>query len=85
MTMPDMGHIIATCYNVVLIILSMRQCLTFHAIGFVDDDHYVQVHLSPYHLFPLISRMGHEQSDICNETHLYSRYQAHVDAFQQLP
>ncbi|CAL2267010.1 unnamed protein product [Prunus armeniaca] len=57
MTMPDMGHIIATCYNVVLILLSMRQCLTFLpfsvqssetklreiAIGFVDDDHYVHI------------------------------------------
>ncbi|BFG22361.1 hypothetical protein CerSpe_086350 [Prunus speciosa] len=56
MTMPHIGHIIATCYNVVLILLSMRQCLTFLpfsvqssetklreiAIGFVDDDHYVQ-------------------------------------------
>ncbi|CAL9018219.1 unnamed protein product [Prunus brigantina] len=99
MTMPDMGHIIATRYNVVLILLSMRQCLTFlpfsvqssetklHeiAIGFVDDDHYVQVHLSPDHPIPPVSRMWHEQSDICNVTHLYSRYQARVDAFQQLP
>ncbi|CAL8115106.1 unnamed protein product [Prunus armeniaca] len=99
MTMPDMGHIIATCYNVVLIILSMRQCLTFLpfsvqsretklreiAIGFVDDDHYVQVHLSPDHHIPSVSRMWHEKSSICNVTHLYSRYQARVDAFQQLP
>ena len=29
LTMPDMGHIIATCYNVVLIHLSMTQCITF--------------------------------------------------------
>ncbi|CAL8140267.1 unnamed protein product [Prunus armeniaca] len=27
----------------------------------------------------------HEQSDICNVTHLYSRCQAFVNAFQQLP
>ncbi|CAL9018152.1 unnamed protein product, partial [Prunus brigantina] len=58
MTMPDMEHIIATCYN---------------------------VHLSPDHPIPPVSRMWHEQSDICNVTHLYSRYQARVDAFQQLP
>ncbi|CAL2248000.1 unnamed protein product [Prunus armeniaca] len=65
----------------------MHQCLTFlpfsvqssetklHeiAIGFVDDDHYVQVHLSPDHPIPPISRMWHEQSDIRNVTHLYSR------------
>ncbi|KAI5344150.1 hypothetical protein L3X38_012027 [Prunus dulcis] len=55
------------------------------AIGFVDDDHYVQVHLSPDLPIPPVSRMWHEQSDICNVTHLYLRYQAHVDAFQQLP
>ncbi|KAI5338961.1 hypothetical protein L3X38_018233 [Prunus dulcis] len=42
-------------------------------IGFVNDDHYVQVHLSPDHPIPPISRMLHEQSDICNVTHLYSR------------
>ncbi|XP_070681736.1 uncharacterized protein [Malus domestica] len=29
LTMPDMGHIIATCYNVILIHLSMTQCITF--------------------------------------------------------
>ncbi|CAL9011242.1 unnamed protein product [Prunus brigantina] len=55
------------------------------AIGFVDNNHYVQVHLSPDHYIPPVSRMWHEQSDICNVTHLYSRYQARVDAFQQLP
>ena len=29
MTMPDMGHLIASCYNVVLYHLSLQQCLTF--------------------------------------------------------
>lgn len=58
LTMPDMGHIIASCYNVVVIYLSMSLCLTFlptrtvslpllerrHiAIGSVSDDHFVQV------------------------------------------
>ncbi|XP_008222092.1 PREDICTED: uncharacterized protein LOC103322015 [Prunus mume] len=42
------------------------------------------VHLSPDHPIPPVSRMWHEQSDICNATHLYSTYQARVDAFQQL-
>ena len=58
MTMPDMGHLIASCYNVVLIHLSMQQCLTFlplrsspisplsrkHiAIGFVNNNHFLEV------------------------------------------
>ena len=59
MTMPDMGHLIASCYNVVLYHLSHQQCLTFLplrsvpipaasrreiAIGFVNDNHFVEVH-----------------------------------------
>ncbi|KAH7838134.1 hypothetical protein Vadar_022472 [Vaccinium darrowii] len=57
MTMPNMGHLIASTYNVVLVHLSMRQCLTFLplyscsvvftsrkviAIGFVNEGHFVQ-------------------------------------------
>ncbi|XXG59129.1 hypothetical protein AAC387_Pa04g1266 [Persea americana] len=58
MTMPDMGHLISSYYNVVLVILSLQQCLTFlplrlslissssHkvlAVGFVNGNHFVQV------------------------------------------
>lgn len=56
--MPDMGHLIASRYNVVLFHLSMQQCLTFlpfssvlvpinerkhWAIGFVNGNHFIQV------------------------------------------
>ncbi|CAL8171865.1 unnamed protein product [Prunus armeniaca] len=50
-----------------------------------NEDWNTLVHLSPDHPIPPVSRMWHEQSDICNVTYLYSRYQARVDAFQQLP
>ena len=58
MTLPDMGHIIASCYNVIFISLSSNICLTFlplrsmheplslHktiAIGFVNGNHFVEV------------------------------------------
>jgi histone-lysine N-methyltransferase SETD2 len=58
MTIPDMGHIIASCYNVVLITLSSNLCLTFLplrsvpeptasrrciTLGFVNGNHFVQV------------------------------------------
>ena len=58
MTLPDMGHLIASRYNIVLVHLSIRQCLTYlplrfvspaplhHkliALGFVEDCHFVQV------------------------------------------
>ena len=55
MTMPDMGHLIATRYNVVVIYLSQIQCLTFLpfrsqpelppkfiVIGYIGD-HFVEV------------------------------------------
>ncbi|CAL2240013.1 unnamed protein product [Prunus armeniaca] len=76
--MPDMGHIIATSQ-------SSETKLRKIAIGFVDDDHYVHVHLSPDHPIPPVSRTWREQSDKCDVTHLYSRYHVRVDAFQQLP
>ncbi|XP_060960635.1 uncharacterized protein LOC133031210 [Cannabis sativa] len=58
MTMPDMGHIIASRYNVVLVHLSIQQCLTFFplrsnplpailhkiiTIGFVNNNHFIEV------------------------------------------
>ncbi|KAJ4715725.1 Ethylene-responsive transcription factor [Melia azedarach] len=70
MTIPDMGHLIASAYNVVLFHLSMQQCLTFlplrsvpvptdsHkeiAIGFVNDNHFVEVFLLPGHPVPPIA------------------------------
>ncbi|XP_061998453.1 uncharacterized protein LOC133715810 isoform X2 [Rosa rugosa] len=69
MTMPDMGHLIASCYKIVLFHFSATQCLTFlplrstpvplpmrrHiAIGLVNDSHYVEVFLKPGHPVPPI-------------------------------
>ncbi|XP_028051977.1 PKS-NRPS hybrid synthetase CHGG_01239-like [Camellia sinensis] len=70
MTMPDMGHLVASCYNLVLYHLSLQQCLTFLplrtvpvpqldrreiAIGFVNGNHFVQVLLQPGHPVPPIA------------------------------
>ncbi|XP_028108087.1 uncharacterized protein LOC114306953 [Camellia sinensis] len=70
MTMLDMGHLVASCYNLVLYHLSLQQCLTFLplrtvpvpqldrreiAIGFVNGNHFVQVLLQPGHLVPSIA------------------------------
>ncbi|XP_028109337.1 uncharacterized protein LOC114308050 [Camellia sinensis] len=69
MTMLDMGHLIASFYNVVLYHLSLQQCLTFLplrsppvtladrrkiAIGFVNGNHFVQVFLEAGHPVPPI-------------------------------
>ncbi|XP_028068917.1 uncharacterized protein LOC114271500 [Camellia sinensis] len=60
MTMLDMGHLIASFYNVVLYHLSLQQCLTFlplrslpvtladrreTAIEFVNGNHFVQMYM----------------------------------------
>ncbi|KAL7189354.1 hypothetical protein ACSBR1_039072 [Camellia fascicularis] len=70
MTMPDMGHLIASFYNVVLYHLSLQQCLIFLplrslpvtvadrreiAIGFVNGNHFVQVFLEAGHPVPPIA------------------------------
>ncbi|XP_028097179.1 uncharacterized protein LOC114297031 [Camellia sinensis] len=70
MTMPDMGHLIASFYNVALYHLSLQQCLTFLplrsppvtladcreiAIGFVNGNHFVQVFLKAGHPVPPIA------------------------------
>ncbi|XP_028083552.1 uncharacterized protein LOC114284804 [Camellia sinensis] len=70
MTMPDMGHLIASYYRVVLYHLSMQQCFTFLplrsvpiatpdrrdiCIGFVNGNHFVQVYLQPGHPVPRIA------------------------------
>eukprot|EP00262_Sarcandra_glabra_P014539 TRINITY_DN4272_c0_g1_i6.p2 TRINITY_DN4272_c0_g1~~TRINITY_DN4272_c0_g1_i6.p2 ORF type:complete len:341 (+),score=52.71 TRINITY_DN4272_c0_g1_i6:1580-2602(+) len=59
MSMPDMGHLIASRYGVALVHLSMQQCLTFLplwssppvdnrmvAIGYVLNSHFVAVYLA---------------------------------------
>eukprot|EP00262_Sarcandra_glabra_P017707 TRINITY_DN6157_c0_g3_i1.p1 TRINITY_DN6157_c0_g3~~TRINITY_DN6157_c0_g3_i1.p1 ORF type:complete len:547 (+),score=84.06 TRINITY_DN6157_c0_g3_i1:3-1643(+) len=56
MTMPDMGHLISSRYEVVLVHISKEQCLTFlplrspfvstHrlvAIGYINNNHFVQL------------------------------------------
>ncbi|XP_062030559.1 uncharacterized protein LOC133746393 isoform X2 [Rosa rugosa] len=68
MTMPDMGHIIASCYNVVLMHLSSVQCFTFFPLRTAPtsfsisstrvivigfvEEHFVQVYLKTDHPMP---------------------------------
>ncbi|XP_050378300.1 uncharacterized protein LOC126795515 [Argentina anserina] len=68
MTMPDMGHIIASCYNILLIHLSSVQCFTFFPLRTAPiiksisspkemvigfvEDHFVQVYLKAGHPMP---------------------------------
>ncbi|KAG5529448.1 hypothetical protein RHGRI_029991 [Rhododendron griersonianum] len=70
MIFPDMGHVVASTYNVVVVLLSQLQCLTFlplHSrppssdkirvlgIGLVNGDHFVQVDLKACSPMPPIA------------------------------
>ena len=72
--MPDMGHLISSYYNVVLVLLSLQQCLTFlplrsspipsssHkvlAVGFINGNHFVQVFMKPEAPMPPIATNWH--------------------------
>ncbi|XXG68777.1 hypothetical protein AAC387_Pa06g1786 [Persea americana] len=74
MTMPDMGHLISSYYNVVLVLLSLQQCLTFMplrsssipsnshkvlVVGFVNGNHFVQVFMKPEAPMPPIATNWH--------------------------
>ncbi|XP_028086371.1 uncharacterized protein LOC114287276 [Camellia sinensis] len=80
MTMPDMGHLIASFYNVVLYHLSLQQCLTFLplrsppvtltdrreiTIGFVNGNHFVQVFLKAGHPVPPIAVLWRVHHHTC--------------------
>ncbi|KAG5562623.1 hypothetical protein RHGRI_005375 [Rhododendron griersonianum] len=69
MIFPDMGHVVAFTYTVVVVLLSQLQCLTFlplHSrppssdkirvlgIGLMNGDHFVQVKLKACSLMPPI-------------------------------
>ncbi|XP_038697736.1 uncharacterized protein LOC119995336 [Tripterygium wilfordii] len=79
MTMPDMRHLIATRYNIVVVLLSRHQCLTFlplrsrpkpyHvkniiALGFVNGNHFVQVSLIDDCPIPLVALYWHRYHTI---------------------
>ncbi|KAF7153704.1 hypothetical protein RHSIM_Rhsim01G0176400 [Rhododendron simsii] len=71
MIMPKMGHLIASVFQTVVVFLSNHQCLTFLplrypplppesrrliALGHVNGDHFVTIHLQPNSPIPPIAR-----------------------------
>ncbi|XP_057511320.1 protein NLP6-like isoform X2 [Actinidia eriantha] len=98
MTMPDMGHLIASCYNVVLYLLSHKQCLTFLplrsepipaaarkeiTIGFVNNNHFVEVFLFPDHPVPPVARLWTQYRHQCAEG-WYTIYNHRIQHFKKL-
>ncbi|XP_052193761.1 uncharacterized protein LOC127802110 [Diospyros lotus] len=95
MTLPDMGHLIASKYNVVLIHLFRLQCLTYlplrsvpppslqHriiSIGFVNDCHFVQVFLKSNSPIPPVALKWHRyRADSAREWE--TPYIARIEAF----
>ncbi|XP_004515629.1 uncharacterized protein [Cicer arietinum] len=77
MCLPDLGYVIATQYNVILVSLSRNLNMTFFplnkappskerllAIGFVNGNHWVQIKLKSNCPLPPISQ---KWKDYCNE------------------
>ena len=74
-SISDMGHLIASFYNVILIHISLHQCLTFlplksplipvpsrkvFTIGFVNGNHFVQVFFTSGSPMPPIATNWHK-------------------------
>ncbi|CAL5330385.1 unnamed protein product [Camellia sinensis] len=82
MTMPDMGYLISSFYNIVLFHLSSQQCLTFLPLrtipmpiasrkeictGFVNNNHFIQVFLVHGHPVPPIETNWQRSSVVTTE------------------
>eukprot|EP00268_Persea_americana_P034804 TRINITY_DN3440_c2_g1_i6.p1 TRINITY_DN3440_c2_g1~~TRINITY_DN3440_c2_g1_i6.p1 ORF type:complete len:952 (-),score=86.58 TRINITY_DN3440_c2_g1_i6:87-2942(-) len=98
MTMPEMGHLISSHYNVVLYHLSTEQCLTFLplrsvplpkvsrreiAIGFVNQNHFVEVFLVPGHPTPPIATNWRRYHHSCAQG-WESAYQSRIQHFTEI-
>lgn len=98
MDMPDMGHIIASCYNVVLVHISLEQCLTFlplrspplpeesHeiiSIGFVNGNHFVRLDLKQGCPLPSIAERWHIYRHPCARGWERS-YTSRIKRFEEL-
>ncbi|XP_040374064.1 uncharacterized protein LOC112197200 [Rosa chinensis] len=102
MDLPDMGHLIATCYGVVVVNLSDGQCFTFLplreysegkpmeanlreiGLGFVNNDHFVQICLLPGHPLPPVTPNWIYHADDKAKS-LYLKYQDRFQQYDQLP
>ena len=98
MTMPNMGHLITSRYNLVLYHLSIEQCLTFlplrsvpvpmpsqnkRTIGFVNRNHFVQLFLEPGHLIPPIANKWRQFHHSCADGWEFN-YRERIKRFKEL-
>ncbi|KAJ4716771.1 FAR1-related sequence [Melia azedarach] len=98
MAMPDTGHLIASRYNIVLLLLSQKQCHTFlplrsvplprtsHkiiAIGFINECHYVKVFMHPGSPMAPISSDWFRHRNPCAQG-WETPYTAHIRVFRDL-
>ncbi|KAL6129673.1 hypothetical protein ACLB2K_073022 [Fragaria x ananassa] len=102
MDLPDMGHLIATCYGVVVVNLSYGQCSTFLplreytegklmeanlleiGLGFVNDNHFVQICLLSGHPLPPVTPDWIYHADDKAKS-LYMKYQDRFQHYDRLP
>ncbi|KAM7486832.1 hypothetical protein LguiA_002841 [Lonicera macranthoides] len=80
MTFPEMGHLIASAYEIVLVLLAKFMCITFLplrsmpsgdrppeviVIGHIKGNHYVKMSMSSDSPVPPISETWYENRDAC--------------------
>ncbi|XP_015887124.1 uncharacterized protein LOC107422213 [Ziziphus jujuba] len=98
MTMPDMGHLIASKYDLVLMHISKRQYLIFlpfcseplHVdcrkvifIGFVNDNHFVKLFMVPKCPIPPVADKWFKHHQICAQG-WETEYSLQIKAFKGL-
>lgn len=99
MTMPDMGHLIASRYDVVVHLISRQQCLTFlplrtappvsihqrkeFGIGFVGGCHFVRIFLKTGHPVPPIA-LSWKKFHLDCATEWATPYADRVEEFKQV-
>ncbi|XP_038695487.1 uncharacterized protein LOC119992767 [Tripterygium wilfordii] len=98
MIMSYMGNVISSCQNVVVLLISKGQCLSFFPLrgdvpvedkqrmlvfGYINGSHFVRMELLPDCLIPLVSKMW---TDHHNEsaTRWAELFSSRIDKFKKL-
>ncbi|XP_038688571.1 uncharacterized protein LOC119987723 [Tripterygium wilfordii] len=98
MTMPNMGNVIASCYNVPVVHISNVQCLTFLplrdplpfeaskdilTIGYINGSHFVRVKLVDDSPIPPVSKMWLDHRHT-RARHWLTQYTNRIDKFRSI-
>ncbi|XP_038708159.1 uncharacterized protein LOC120003298 [Tripterygium wilfordii] len=96
--MPYMGNVISTCYNVVVLLISQEQCVTFFPLrdpmpleykegimvfGYINDSHFIRMELEPDSPIPPVSNMWSDHHHI-NASGWLEMFASRIEKFKTL-